>query len=112
MCAASLRPSPGSCSKPARLWWGYSEGQRRPPPAAWATAHRALLVTALFLLGAGVAVARHPMLLATALLLAAVTAQHVLLLALPRYAVPLLPVLYASAAAAAALLLERQRSLR
>lgn len=99
-------------SKPRRLWWGYSEGQRRAPPAAWATAHRVLLVAALLLLGAGVALTRRPILLAAALVLAAVTAQHVVLLALPRYAVPLLPVLYASAAGAAALLQERQRSLR
>jgi hypothetical protein len=71
-----------------------------------------LLVAGLLLLGAGVALTRHPALLAGALVLAAVSAQHMLLLALPRYAFPLLPVLYACAAAAAALLVQRQRSER
>ena len=71
-----------------------------------------LLVLSLLLLGAGLALTRHPALLAVTLVLAAISAQHMLLLALPRYAYPLLPVLYASAAAAAALLVERQRSER
>jgi len=99
-------------SKPPRLWWRYSEGLKRPNPAAAVALHRALLVVSVLLLGAGLVATRDPVLLAVALLLAAVTAQHTLLLALPRYAVPLLPVLYAGGAAAATLLLERQRSER
>jgi hypothetical protein len=99
-------------SKLPRMWWVYSEGLRTREPAAAAALHRVLLVLSLLLLGAGLALTRHPALLAVTLVLAAISAQHMLLLALPRYAYPLLPVLYASAAAAAALLVERQRSER
>ena len=82
-------------SKPVKLWWGYSEGPRRPDPAAAVAVHRVLLVVSVLLLGAGALLTRQPMLIACALVLLAVTAQHALLLALPRYGFPLLPVLYA-----------------
>jgi hypothetical protein len=90
-------------AKIPRLWWRYSEGAQRPTTTLRITLHRVLVIVSLIGLLYGTWRSRHPALLALALVLATMTALHMLATAVPRYAMPLIPVLVAGGAAGAVL---------
>ena len=97
-------------AKVPRLWWNYSEGSHRVEATAAVVIHRLLVVLSALALGGGLWRTRHPALVAATAVLATVTAEHVLVQAIPRYAFPLLGLLFSAGAAAAVLLVEDLRA--
>jgi hypothetical protein len=94
-------------AKIPRLWWNYSEGAQRPTTTLRVTLHRVLVIACVVALLYGTWRTRRPALLALALVLATMTAIHMLATAVPRYSMPLIPVLVAGGAAGAVLLSRR-----
>jgi hypothetical protein len=88
-------------AKIPRMWWRYSEGAQRPTTTLRITLHRVLVIASLMGLLYGTWRTRHPALPAIALVLATMTALHMLAIAYPRYALPLVPVLVTGGAAGA-----------
>ncbi len=108
--ARALRDDPAAFAgllarKVPRLWWRYSEGADRRP-AAWRTAlHRLLVAACALALALALWRRRDAGLVAAAVVLVAVTSVHVAAEAIPRYALPAVPLLVAAGTAAAARLL-------
>jgi 4-amino-4-deoxy-L-arabinose transferase-like glycosyltransferase len=87
--------------KAKRMWLMYFVGGGRERQLPVSIAHLVLVLLALAGLVAGIAVARDPMLVAIAALVAYSTAVNVVLVAEPRHNLPLLPVLVAGGVAGA-----------
>jgi hypothetical protein len=104
-----LRFARMTVDKAGRMWLRPYHGGLAGPPTTVRVVHLVLLVLALAGIAAGLAIRGGPLFLAVVLAAATATALHMVVVAQPRYNLPLMAVLFAAGAAGAVRWIDARR---